>query len=125
MDRSRRRATGRTLVGLVVVAAALYGVAGAGGRLDAHAAADALGSGARAAAVHERTATLRTVVPVRAVDRITKTGAREAFALALLALALALAFAVRRRLRLCAPQLLPAYVRFGAPRAPPALQLEP
>jgi len=125
MDRTRRRTTGRSLVGLVVLAAALYGGAAAG-RLDTHAAADAPHSGSRQAAVHEHASTtLRALLPMRSVDRAAKSGLRETFALAVCALVIALAFAARRRVRRHAPQILPASVRFGAPRAPPALQLQP
>jgi hypothetical protein len=126
MDRTRRRTTGRSLVGLVVVAAALYGAAAAASRVDTHAAADAPHSGSRQAAVHEHASTtLRALLPMRSVDRAAKSGLRETFALAVCALVVALAFGARRRVRRHAPQILPASVRFGAPRAPPALQLQP
>jgi hypothetical protein len=125
MDRTRRRTTGRSLVGLVVLAAALYGGVAASGRLDTHPASDAQGSASRHAALHEHSATLRALLPMRVVDRVTKSGWRETFALAVGAFAVALAYAARRRVRTHRPQLLAAYVRFGAPRAPPALQLQP
>ena len=125
MDRLRLRSTGRTLVGLVVLAAALSGGAAAGGLLDAHAASHAPDSGSRHAAVHEHSATLRALLPLRGVDRVTKSGLRETFALGVVAFAVALAFAARRRIRRHTAQLLPASVRFGAPRAPPALRLQP
>ena len=121
MDRTRRRTMSRTLVGLVVVVAALFGSLAAGGHLDTRGAADSLESGARHAAVHEH-ATLRSLLPMRGVDRGVKSGLREVFALAVSALAIALAFAARRRLQGHTAPLLPSYVRFGAPRAPPSLQ---
>jgi hypothetical protein len=116
---------GRTLVGLVVLAAALYGGAVAGGLLDAHAASRVVDSDSRHATLHEHSATLRALLPVRSVDRVTKSGVRETFALAVGALGVALAFAARRRVRRHTAPLLPASVRFGAPRAPPALRLQP
>ena len=131
MDRLRRRTTGRTgrtgrtLVGLVVVAAALYGGLAAGGRLDVDTASASLGSVARHAAVHDHSALVRGLRPARGDNRVAKSGLRETVALAVTTLAVALAFATRRRLRGCAAHLCPSYVRFGAPRAPPVLQLQP
>jgi len=125
MDRLRRRMTGRTFVGLVVLAAALSGGLVAGDHLHAHAAADALGSATRHAAVHEHTATFRALLPMRNNDRIAKSGFRETFAFTVSALAVALAYTGRLRRRLRALDLHSSYVRFGAPRAPPALQLQP
>jgi len=82
-------------------------------------------SDSRHATVHEHSATLRALLPVRSVDRVTKSGVRETFALAVAALAVALAFSARRRVRRHTAQLLPASVRCGAPRAPPAFRLQP
>jgi len=125
MDRQRLRTTSRTLVGLVVFAAALYGGAAASGLVDVHAASHAADSSSRHAAVHEQTATLRALVSIRGVDRATKSGFRETFALGVAAFAIALAFAARRRGWQHTGHLLPTYVRFGAARAPPTLQLQP
>jgi len=125
MDRTHRRGTGRALVGLVVLAAALYGGLAAGGVLDTYASSDAAGSGSRHAAVHEHAAAIATMVAARAADRLSKPRLRETFALAVGSIALALLFASRRRLRSPPPLLLPSFVRFGAPRAPPALQIWP
>jgi hypothetical protein len=125
MDRLRRRMTARTLVGLVVLAAALSGGLLAGGHLDAHSAADAVGTATRHAAVHEHTATVRALLPMRNNDRIAKSGLRETFAITVSALTVALGYTARRRRRLRAQHVHSSYVRFGAPRAPPALQLQP
>jgi hypothetical protein len=124
MDRLRLRVTGRVLVGLVVFAAAVYGGAAAGGLLELRTAPHSDVS-SRHAAVHEQTATLRALVPIRAVDRVTKSGFRETFGLGVAAIAVALAFSPRRRGRQHTAHLLPASVRFGAPRAPPTLRPQP
>jgi hypothetical protein len=125
MDRLRRRMTGRTLVGLLVLAAALSGGLLAADHLDAHSPADALGSATRHAAIHEHTATVRALLPMRNNDRITKSGLRETFAITVSALAISLGYTARRRRRLRALHVHSSYVRFGAPRAPPALHLQP
>jgi hypothetical protein len=127
MDRSRRRATiqGRALVGLVVLAAVLSGGLAAGGPVDAHTASDARASVARHAVLHERASALRSVVPGRVADRRSSARSRETFATAVGALAVALMVASRRRLRWRPLPLHSSFVRFGAARAPPALQLQP
>jgi len=125
MDRTRRRATGRALVGLVVLAVALSAGLAAGGRLDAHSAVEAQDTGSRHAALHEHAAVLRTPIAGLATDRLSKPRLRETFTIIVGALAVALVLAARRRWVLGLPTLRPSFVRFGAPRAPPTVLLQP
>ena len=125
MDRQRSRMPGRTFVGFIVLAAAFSCSLVIGGQHDAGASSDARGSGSRHAAVHEHAAVLRAILPARNGDRVAKSSHRETFALAVASLTVALAYAASRRLRGPAATLLPSYVLFGAPRAPPSLQLQP
>ena len=125
MDRCPRRATSRALVGLVVLVAALGGGLAAGGPVDAHTAADAHASGARHSVLHEHATALRSAFPGRVVGRLSSPRWRETFATTVGACAVALVVASRRRLRWRALPLPASFVRFGAARAPPALQLPP
>jgi hypothetical protein len=125
MDRTRRRATGRALVGLVVLAVALSAGLAAAGRLDAHSATGTQDTGSRTAALHEHAAVLRTPIAGLATDRLSKPRLRETFAITVGALAVALVLAARRRWVPGPPTLQPSFVRFGAPRAPPTVPLQP
>jgi hypothetical protein len=122
---ARRRTTGRTLAACIVLAAALWGSLVVGGRLDAGASSEPLGSGSRHAFVHEHTAVLRALLPARNGEGVAKSSHRETFALAVTALAVALAYAVRRRRRSPSSTGFPSHVLSGAPRAPPSLHLPP
>ena len=122
MDRSRHWATGRMLIGLVVLAAALWAGLAGSGPLDGHAGADPPSSSARHAVLHERGAALRTVFPLRDNRRAAKASLREAFAVLVGGLGVALLLAgCRPKYRTTTRH--PSFVRFGAPRAPPRVQL--
>jgi len=125
MDRTPRRATGRALVGVVVLAAVLSAGVAAAGRVDAHAAVGTRDTGSRHAALHEQAAALRTLVPGLVRDRLSKLRLRETIAITVGALAVALVLATRRRWGLRPLPLPPSSLRFGAPRAPPSWQLQP
>ena len=122
---ARRQTTGRMLAAFIVLAAAFWGSLVVGGRLEAGASSEPLGSGSRHAFVHEHTAVLRALLPARNAEGVAKSSHRETFALAVTALAVALAYAVRRRLRSPSSKPVLLHVLFGAPRAPPSLRLQP
>jgi hypothetical protein len=113
------------LVGLVVLTAALWGGLAGSGALDARAAGDAPAPTPRHAVVHEHGVVLRAVFPLRDDHRGAKGSLRELFAVLACAPGAALLLAVGRRPTCRTTARHPSFVRFGAPRAPPALQLQP